>query len=105
MSIRSILKTIIPEPIKQVFRPKRNRLINKYDSELYFWRSRLEIDKGKFRNSHYERLMLAMAEESNDDFLEGKIVADFGCGPRGSLVWANSALLRIGIDEIGRAHV
>lgn len=100
MKIRSILKTMIPEPIKQLLRPKRNRLINKYDFELDFWRSRLEIDKGKFKNSHYERLMLAMAEESSDDFLDGKIVADFGCGPRGSLVWANSALLRIGIDVL-----
>jgi len=100
MEIRSILKTMIPEPIKQLLRPKRNRLINKYDFELDFWRSRLEIDKGKFKNSHYERLMLAMAEESSDDFLDGKIVADFGCGPRGSLVWANSALLRIGIDVL-----
>ncbi len=91
---------MIPEPIKQLLRPKRNLLINKYDFELDFWRSRLEIDKGKFKNSHYERLMLAMAEESSDDFLDGKIVADFGCGPRGSLVWANSALLRIGIDVL-----
>lgn len=44
--------------------------------------------------------MLAMAEEPNDDFLKGKIIADFGCGPRGSLVWAKSALLRIGIDVL-----
>lgn len=44
--------------------------------------------------------MLAMAEESNDNFLKGKIIADFGCGPRGSLVWAGSALLRIGIDVL-----
>lgn len=42
--------------------------------------------------------MLSMAQENDKSFLEGKIVADFGCGPRGSLVWANSALLRIGID-------
>jgi len=41
-----------------------------------------------------------MAGESADDFLKGKIVADFGCGPRGSLVWARSALLRIGIDVL-----
>ena len=44
--------------------------------------------------------MLAIAEETTDDFLKGKIVADFGCGPRGSLVWASSAWLRIGIDVL-----
>lgn len=100
MSIRNILITILPEPIKQILRPIRNRFLKKYDAELSFWRSRLEIDKGKFKNSYYEQLMLAMAEESSHDFLKGKIVADFGCGPRGSLVWASSALLRIGIDVL-----
>lgn len=44
--------------------------------------------------------MLAMAEESSDNFLKDKIVADFGCGPRGSLAWASTALLRIGIDVL-----
>ena len=44
--------------------------------------------------------MLAMAEEPNPDFLKGKVVADFGCGPRGSLVWARPASLRIGIDVL-----
>ena len=104
MSILSILLTRIPEPVKQslrpIARPILNRLVRKHDAELAFWRSRFTIDEGKFGNSGYERLLLAMAEESSDDFLSGKIVADFGCGPRGSLVWASSALLRIGIDVL-----
>lgn len=100
MSIRNIVLAVVPSPIKRTLLSIRNRFLSKYDTELSFWRSRLEIDKGRFNNSHYERLMLAMAEESSDDFLEGKIVADFGSGPRGSLVWASSALLRIGIDVL-----
>ena len=44
--------------------------------------------------------MLAMAEEPDDNFLKGKIVADFGCGPRSSLFWASSASLKIGIDVL-----
>lgn len=44
--------------------------------------------------------MLGMAEEGSGDFLAGKIVADFGCGPRGSLAWARCAALRIGIDVL-----
>lgn len=94
------LKTIIPEPIKETLSPIRNYFLKKNSAELSFWRSKLEIDKGRFHNSHYEKLMLAMAGESSDDFLKGKIVADFGCGPRGSLVWARSAALRIGIDVL-----
>ena len=100
VSSAHILKTIIPEPIKNILRPIRNRYLKKNVAELSYWRSRSEIDKGKFNNSHYEKRMLAMAEESSDNFLKGKIVADFGCGPRGSLVWAHTALLRIGIDVL-----
>lgn len=86
--------------LRPITRPVLNRLIPKHNAELNFWRNRFETDKGKFSNSHYERLLLAMAEEPSGDFLSGKIVADFGCGPRGSLVWASSALLRIGIDVL-----
>jgi SAM-dependent methyltransferase len=60
----------------------------------------LEIDNGRFQNSYYERLMLEMAGEPNAHFLAGKVVADFGCGPRGSLVWASTACVRIGIDVL-----
>ncbi|MCG6551398.1 MAG: class I SAM-dependent methyltransferase [Candidatus Magnetominusculus sp. LBB02] len=98
------LKKKLPEPIKKILRPVRNLLVNKKDSELSFWKSRHALDKGKFNNSHYERIMLAMSEEHNQEFLKGKIVADFGCGPRGSLAWANSALLRIGIDVLADVY-
>lgn len=94
----------IPAPIRKVLRPIILPLIrifsDKYDSEMSYWKSRLEIDRGKFNNSHYQRIMLAMAEEHDDSFLKGKVVADFGCGPRGSLVWAKAASLRIGIDVL-----
>jgi len=90
----------VPKPIRRLVSPIKNRLIDKNMSELSFWESRLKIDKGVFRNAHYRRIMLGMAEEKNDAFLKGKIVADFGCGPRGSLVWAKSAAMRIGIDVL-----
>jgi SAM-dependent methyltransferase len=100
MTTQSRLITATPEFIKNSVRPIRNRFGRKSDAELSYWRSRFQIDNGHFQNSWYERLMLAMAGETNDEFLKGKIVADFGCGPRGSLVWAGSALLRIGIDVL-----
>lgn len=37
--------------------------------------------------------------------LAGKIVADFGCGPQGSLCWAGSARLRIGIDILANSYM
>lgn len=105
MAILNTLKATTPESIKYFIRPIRNRFIRKHNAELSFWRSVFTNENGRFENSFYERLMLAMAEESTDDFLKGKIVADFGCGPRGSLVWAGSAQLRIGIDVLADRYV
>jgi SAM-dependent methyltransferase len=90
----------MPEWMKTIVRPVRNRLLRKSAGELAFWKSRLEDDHGRFQNSHYERLLLAIAGEDDAGFLEGKIVADFGCGPRGSLAWASGASMRIGIDVL-----
>lgn len=97
-----ILKPLrsLPEPIKRILRPLGSLFISKYSAELSFWRSKFKIRGGVFSNEHYEKLMLAMAQELDDQFLQGKVVADFGCGPRGSLVWATSASLRIGIDVL-----
>mgnify|MGYP001576662499 CR=1 FL=1 len=94
------LARFLPESIRLILGRILGKFTGKSGSELSFWKSRYKIDHGTFQNNHYERLMLAMAGESDDNFLKGKIVADFGCGPRGSLVWAKSAQLRIGIDVL-----
>ncbi|MGZ4303126.1 MAG: methyltransferase domain-containing protein [Gaiellaceae bacterium] len=90
---------MLPERARVMLGPIRSRLIGKTGAELDFWKSKLE-DEGQFENSHFERLMLGMAGEPNVDFLADKVVADFGCGPRGSLVWASPARIRIGIDVL-----
>lgn len=100
MIIRQTLKVALPETAKQPIRKALEYLTGKHDAELSYWSSRLEMDGGRFKNHHYERLMLAMAEEDSDAFLQDKVVADFGCGPRGSLAWANAAFMRFGIDVI-----
>ena len=96
------IRQAIPGPFKKILRPVfyAARKPDKYKKSLDFWRSRLDIDGGTFKNSHFERLMLGIAGEDSDRFLTGRILADFGCGPRGSLVWAKSAALRIGIDVL-----
>ena len=72
----------------------------KHASEFYYWYNQLNNDGGVFRNDWYRNLMLAMAGETDDSFLRGKVVADFGCGPCGSLCWATAAKDRIGIDVL-----
>lgn len=72
----------------------------KYDAELDFWRRWKEKSGGSFSNAHYGPIMLAMADQDSGAFLRGKVVADFGCGPAGSLCWATEARTRIGIDVL-----
>lgn len=78
---------------------------SKYYWALRYWRRKYKEEGGQFYNSHYRKLMLAMADEADDSFMSGKIVADFGCGPRGSLIWIESAKKRIGIDVLADKYV
>jgi len=72
----------------------------KHTSEFYYWYTQLKKDGGVFRNSWYRNLMLQIAGEKDQDFVAGKVIADFGCGPLGSLCWADKAKERIGIDVL-----
>jgi SAM-dependent methyltransferase len=74
----------------------------KYQSELSYWRRQWSLMQ--FENEYYRGTMLDMAGQSDDEFLRDKIVADFGCGPQGSLLWAASAKVRIGIDVLADAY-
>lgn len=77
---------------------------NKYVSELSYWAKKYIESKKIFSNSHYKKIFLEMSEKETDDFITGKCIADFGCGPRGSLAWAEKASLRIGIDVLADAY-
>jgi len=77
----------------------------KYESELQYWINCFAKEGGRFNNGHYADRCLRMAEEQDDAFLKGKIVADFGCGPRGSLAWTTAPALRIGIDVLATAYL
>jgi SAM-dependent methyltransferase len=90
----------IPSPIVVALRPIAKKVRFKYFYELFYWKIGFKKYGVVLENERYEPIMLAMADEKNDSFLNDKIVADFGCGPRGSLSWAKSASLRIGIDVL-----
>ena len=73
-------------------------------AQLWYWQGRWHGEERRLLNEHYRALMLAVAGERSPAFLDGKVVADFGCGPRGSLCWADSARQRIGIDVLAKAY-
>lgn len=77
---------------------------NKSRAELEYWKMKISEEE-ILRNDHYQRILLCMAEREDDSFMQGKIVADFGCGPRGSLAWTNSPAAKIGIDVLALEYV
>ncbi len=93
----------VPKPVKNLVAPIRNLFVAKEQSEMQYWRNRFKSE-GQFENDWYQPIMLNMADEKNDDFMANKVVADFGCGPRGSLAWAKKASLRVGIDVLAAEY-
>lgn len=66
--------------------------------ELAYWRGRAKAEKS-LGNSHYQKLYTEMFGVDLSLY-EGKRVLDIGCGPRGSLEWADGAEQRVGLDPL-----
>lgn len=79
--------------------------MRKHDGEISYWKECFLREGKKFSNTHYKELMLGIAQQENDEFLKGKIVVDFGCGPRGSLYWTDKPLIKIGIDVLAKDYM
>lgn len=71
-------------------------------SELRYWRGRKNIE-GSLDNRHYEYFYTTHFGMDRL-FYENKIIVDIGCGPRGSLEWANMCARRIGVDPLSNEY-
>jgi SAM-dependent methyltransferase len=96
------IRSVVPKPVKVALQPVLGLVTDKYSSELGYWKARHRTEG--FDNRHYRGLMLAMARETDESFLAGKTVADFGCGPKGSLCWLQGAEAKIGIDVLAARY-
>ncbi len=71
--------------------------------ELLFWKKHL-FKTGEFQHAH----MLRAFTESfalDRSFFDGKHMLDIGCGPTGSLEWADNAASRTGADPLADSYV
>lgn len=75
---------------------------DKYEGEMSFWKA-YHVMKG-FDNSVYKNMILSIMGEKDDSSFEGKVVADFGCGPQGTLVWTDKPKTKIGIDVLATKY-
>jgi ubiquinone/menaquinone biosynthesis C-methylase UbiE len=71
--------------------------------ELKYWKGR-KAAEGELSNDHYGQFYTChFGIDAN--FYSGKRVLDIGCGPRGSLEWANMAAERVGLDPLADEYV
>lgn len=66
--------------------------------EIKYWKGRLE-EEGVLSYDHYEYFYTAHFDLTRAAYQDKKIL-DIGCGPRGSLEWADMALERVGLDPL-----
>jgi ubiquinone/menaquinone biosynthesis C-methylase UbiE len=87
---------------EKALRPKPQRALTKAEGEIGYWLDLLQ-EKGSLSNTHYEFFYTShFALERS--FFAGKKILDVGCGPCGSLEWADLAGERIGLDPLAAAY-
>lgn len=72
-------------------------------NELAYWKVKKSAE-GEFVNDYYEYFYTEHfgIEKS---FFDNKTIMDLGCGPRGSLEWADNTKRRIGVDPLANKYL
>ena len=88
--------------------PKPAQLKYKEYHELRYWRGVASTMVGNkaqqaHERAHYEHFFTTFFGLTKQDYA-GKRIADIGCGPCGSLEWADMAAERVGIDPLANAY-
>lgn len=71
--------------------------------ELRFWRD-LKNARGEFGNDHYAYYFTTLFD-LEPAFYVNKRILDLGCGPQGSLEWADMAAERVGLDPLANEYL
>ena len=70
----------------------------KRKSEVMYWRG-VYRREGQLTNDHYTWFYTSYFDLSAADYSDRRVL-DIGCGPRGSLEWADMACERVGLDPL-----
>ncbi|MFA5245293.1 MAG: class I SAM-dependent methyltransferase [Pedobacter sp.] len=72
--------------------------------ELGYWKIVKLFSENLNKNSHYKYFYTSYFSIP-EEFYSGKSILDIGCGPRGSLEWADGAKERIGLDPLADQYL
>ncbi len=103
----SVKKTALKERASGILLPAVEFLFLpafKRRCELKYWKGRYFKQSGHLSNSHYEPLYTDVYDLQRKDY-NAKHVLDIGCGPRGSLEWADITAQRVGLDPLVPAYL
>jgi ubiquinone/menaquinone biosynthesis C-methylase UbiE len=74
-------------------------------AELEYWIDRKKIEKELSNyNTHYNYFYTDFFDLDYDFYSNSKVL-DIGCGPRGSLEWANNTKERVGLDPLADEYL
>lgn len=76
--------------------------VAKYIHEYMYWRKRVD-EGGPLPNGQYESQFTTMFDVDKEFYTDKKVL-DLGCGPCGSLEWADNTAQRVGLDPIAEAY-
>jgi ubiquinone/menaquinone biosynthesis C-methylase UbiE len=71
--------------------------------ELEYWKGK-KATEGQLANDHYSQFYTSHFGLSASDYA-GKRILDIGCGPRGSLEWADMTAERVGLDPLADEYL
>jgi ubiquinone/menaquinone biosynthesis C-methylase UbiE len=105
-----LAKKVVPAPVRE---PMQRALFSvlptslttslKEAAELDYWQRRKDSE-GELSHDHYEFFYTTHFGLSRADY-SGKRIIDIGCGPRGSLEWADTARERVGLDPLAEQYL
>jgi ubiquinone/menaquinone biosynthesis C-methylase UbiE len=73
-------------------------------AEIQYWRNAKHKEtNGLLSHGHFEYFYTTYFNLSKS-FYSNKRILDIGCGPRGSLEWADNTLQRIGLDPLAKSY-
>ena len=86
------------------FAPETVKTYYKRLTEKLFWQKTLRQGGGSYYNGHMEKAFTDVFH-IDKNFFTGKRILDIGCGPVGTLEWADNALERVGADPLANDYV
>ena len=96
--VTRVLRRTFRKSMAAIRGPERNKAAH----ELKYWRTR-KANEGTLSHDHYA-FFYTTHFGLDEAFFHGKSVLDIGCGPRGSLEWADMASERVGLDPLADSY-